>query len=261
VTFSAEFPGFEADSFAVEGEAPIDRIELSAKDGELRCEAHVSGAPSKKEAKELAGEQTERVLDRLAILLNTGIGSLRQRSSSLSASSIDEGGIERHSTSGSTTWCGIPRRPPVQRLDVSTIEHLRRDLQHTQSDAARTLLSQFRVAASQRDPVARFIFLYSILLFLRGDTQKNVDEFVRTNEPDVTESPSPRHEGGTETIYTRLRNELAHRRENADPKQTIQEVKDVVAGLQALARTAIGSQAGATLDLDRGHASSVGDES
>ena len=58
--------------------------------------------------------------------------------------------------------------------------------------------------------------LYAILLSLFNDKQKNVDSFVASIEPSVEQTQMPgRAAGMLETIYTRLRNELAHKRQGA----------------------------------------------
>jgi len=99
--------------------------------------------------------------------------------------------------------------------------------------------SAYRFACNQSDAVARFMFLYNILLQLHGDNQGQVDNFVRGETPTVPQSLSPHNPSVTETIYTRLRNEVGHRRAGITPEQTRTEIEDNIAGLQALVKVAI----------------------
>jgi hypothetical protein len=61
----------------------------------------------------------------------------------------------------------------------------------------------------QSDPVARFMFLYNILLQLNNDRQQEVDNFIRREVSDVSQSPSPLREGrdgdGLHTVEERSR--------------------------------------------------------
>jgi hypothetical protein len=52
--------------------------------------------------------------------------------------------------------------------------------------------SAYRFAGNQSDPVARFMFLYNILLQLNNDHQGQVDAFIRRKAPDVSQSLSPK---------------------------------------------------------------------
>lgn len=100
-------------------------------------------------------------------------------------------------------------------------------------------LSLYRFSANQKDPLARYMFLYNILLLLNGDSQKNVDEFIRANDSGVSQSPRPDKPNVIETIYTRLRNEIAHCRNSAVPEHTIKEIVDNIASFQAVVKVAI----------------------
>lgn len=92
-------------------------------------------------------------------------------------------------------------------------------------------LSLFRFAISQRDPVSKFLFLYSLLLLLYGDKQKTVDdEILKIDKTIPTEISN--HTNRKETLFTRLRNEIAHIREDINQKNTAKEIKINVSKLQ-----------------------------
>jgi hypothetical protein len=77
---------------------------------------------------------------------------------------------------------------------------------------------------------------------LDNDSQRRVDHFITTQEPTVARTPvqllgskKPR----TETIYTRLRNELGHWRPGVDLATTNANMAAWVDRLRALTKAAI----------------------
>ncbi|RFC39359.1 MAG: hypothetical protein DID89_2727547978 [Candidatus Nitrotoga sp. CP45] len=89
-------------------------------------------------------------------------------------------------------------------------------------------------------PVEEFMHLYAILLIFFNDRQKEVDGFTVSIEPSVQQTRNPRSTQGTlETVYTRLRNELAHKRKNAVPEITKLEMSKHLAGLRTIVQQAI----------------------
>jgi hypothetical protein len=89
------------------------------------------------------------------------------------------------------------------------------------------LIHQFVVSRSELDNVSRFMFLYNLALQIHSDNQKILDESILQIEPSCIVSPSPRFDRD-ETIYTRLRNEVAHCRENTNIEATRNEINGVV---------------------------------
>ncbi|RFC31392.1 MAG: hypothetical protein DID91_2727704116 [Candidatus Nitrotoga sp. MKT] len=89
-------------------------------------------------------------------------------------------------------------------------------------------------------PVEEFMHLYAILLIFFNDRQKEVDGFTVSIEPSVQQTRNPRSTQGTlETVYTRLRNELAHKREGAVLETTKLEMSKYLAGLRTIVQQAI----------------------
>jgi hypothetical protein len=81
--------------------------------------------------------------------------------------------------------------------------------------------------------------LYNILLMLFDDSQACVDEFILRENPGVLLTPDPRpNRTKNETVYTRLRNQFAHKR-GADLDQTKAEMKNCLSGLVALTKRTI----------------------
>jgi hypothetical protein len=86
------------------------------------------------------------------------------------------------------------------------------------------LLKRFNFARSLEDPVSRFLSLYAMLSSIARDNQHEIDQLIRTEEPTVACSLSPR-DSRHETIFTRLRNELAHHREGVSVFATHEEIR------------------------------------
>jgi hypothetical protein len=85
------------------------------------------------------------------------------------------------------------------------------------------LLKRFNFARSLKDPVSRFLSLYAMLSSIAKDRQQEIDRLIRAEEPTVASSVSTRN-GKPETIFTRLRNELAHHRDGVSVFSTHQEI-------------------------------------
>lgn len=104
------------------------------------------------------------------------------------------------------------------------------------------LLPYFRFSISQKDPVSKFLFLYNLLLMLNQDKQANVDASILAANPNTPVTPHPFKREAMETIYTRLRNEVAHTRANVNQKQTVEEITNNVDGLRVIVTSALNDQ-------------------
>ena len=88
--------------------------------------------------------------------------------------------------------------------------------------------------------------LYQILLMIFSDTQDFVDDFIEQHDPNVPQEVKPSRPKKTtkrkrlkETVYTRLRNEFAHKRDGVDIQRTKAELADWLCRLIALTKRAI----------------------
>ena len=93
------------------------------------------------------------------------------------------------------------------------------------------LMHQFVIARSEVDNVSRFMFLYNLALQIQSDNQKLLDESILIIEPGCVVSKSPKFERN-ETIYTRLRNQIAHRRDNTNIEATRKKIDGVLNSFQ-----------------------------
>ncbi len=82
----------------------------------------------------------------------------------------------------------------------------------------------FYDAATVVEPVGRFIFLYTLLLHKFADDQKAVDEAILKIDPTVAQFKSP-YAKGHETVFSKLRNEMSHKREGINILETQKEIK------------------------------------
>jgi hypothetical protein len=84
------------------------------------------------------------------------------------------------------------------------------------------LLKRYNFSRSIEEPIGKFISLYSLLSSLAEDKQEKIDALIENVDPSVAKYlPKERR---METIYTRLRNELAHNRKGSSISETHSEV-------------------------------------
>ncbi len=85
-------------------------------------------------------------------------------------------------------------------------------------------IQMFYDAATIIEPVSRFISLYALLLHKFEDNQKNVDEAILKVDETVAQFKSP-HNKGYETVFSKLRNEMSHKREGINILETQNEIR------------------------------------
>ena len=90
------------------------------------------------------------------------------------------------------------------------------------------------------DDIARFLFLYNMLLQFVGDRQESVDREIKKVYPDVPMN-SVKRNGKIieETVYTRLRNEVGHKRSGTSFMQTRGGIRANVNKLQDIVKMII----------------------
>ena len=85
-------------------------------------------------------------------------------------------------------------------------------------------IQMFYDAATIIEPVSRFISLYALLLHKFDDNQKNVDKAILEVDATVAQFKSP-HKKGYETVFSKLRNEMSHKREGINILETQNEIR------------------------------------
>lgn len=89
-------------------------------------------------------------------------------------------------------------------------------------------LRMFYDSATITEPIGRFISLYTLMLHYCSDEQKDsqakVDKAILSIDPTVAQFKSPKF-NSYETIFTKLRNELSHKRDGVDILETHNQVR------------------------------------
>lgn len=89
------------------------------------------------------------------------------------------------------------------------------------------------------DIMSKFMMLYHIMLILNDDKQNYVDLCIKKIAPATKLFESPRGSGKSETLYTKLRNEIAHYRKEVDIRSTINQLEDIIPDFTKIVRQAI----------------------
>jgi hypothetical protein len=212
----------------------VEKIIVETKDSEqIQVVFHLTDVFTDTEADAIAGSIVASLTNRLAFELDRGIGHPYLKGFSLPKDA---------SGSSYTVSSSVPLLWNVAAPTITLGDERRQELARLleQPLARPDLYSAYRFVVNQTDDVARFMFLYSILLQLQpDDNQKYVDDFIRREMPNVLQSPRPDKMNVYETLFTRLRNEIAHRRPGTTPERTRREIQVNVAAFQELVRTAI----------------------
>lgn len=94
--------------------------------------------------------------------------------------------------------------------------------------------------------VERFMHLYNVLMMFFDDKQWKVNAFITTYVPGVAQTANPMYPSQskqpTESLYTRLRNEFAHKRAGVNLEATKNEMAAHVSGLADSVKRAIEQQ-------------------
>jgi hypothetical protein len=238
IGFSAKFKG-NGVTFAVfefnSAEPGIEKVELesSAEAEEVRATVHLVSVPTREVAITTATKVIAAALNRICFLYGLGIENAYRTHTQLSLMNPPPGfvglaGVEAVGVIGNLR--AVIELPTVQ---------LKSQLEQRAIRGER-LFGLFRSARQSISAVEEFMLLYHILLMLFGDNQTRVDAFIFSEDASVPQTQHPRKRPGvTESIYTRLRNELAHRRAGANIDTTKAEMASRVTGLATLARRAI----------------------
>ena len=213
--------------------AAVEKVVLQTENDErLKITFHLIDVFTFEGAEAIAARILPSIINRLAFYRNVSVGEPYQIGGTLPKDPSDSLHTVRRDLL--LLW---DEAIPILTLGDDMREELARQLEqpYTHHD----LYSLYRFASGQSDELARFMFFYNILLQLHNDIQRQVDAFILQERPDVPQSPSPRSQGRNETVYTRLRNEVGHRRAGTTPEQTRREIQENIAAFQELVRTAI----------------------
>jgi hypothetical protein len=201
--------------------AGIQRVEIIAAQGRLTVTLHTEGVFEND--RDSFSTEIERLYAAIAVESSSRIGPVYRERSDLPCKN---GGRKR--TVSSNKFDVNVVTPVTMSSDA-----LNRavGLMNTPS----LLINEFRTASEQSDPITRFGLLYNIALQICGDVQKRVDQEILKIAPSTPTNTSS-HTGRAETIYTRLRNELAHYRQKPIASTVAEIKKNVDSFLQIIRR-------------------------
>ncbi|MCR9055570.1 MAG: hypothetical protein NXI26_27340 [bacterium] len=139
----------------------------------------------------------------LSMQLNCSINGLRSSDQFLPHR---DGSNARVVKTSQISWAVHGAQRSLSEVDLNTLTaHM------SVSEPSLVYLSQYLFAKSQSNPVSRFTMLYNVGLQLNKDRQEDLDIAIKKYFPNCPTSKSP-YTSQEETIFTRLRNELAHYR-------------------------------------------------
>lgn len=226
------FPRFEFNP----QEPGVDKVELEALDvGEIHSTVHLTIVQSREAGISLATEVIIATLNRIAFCENIAIQDARIRRDDFSSLDVQPGahvlvpGTGQYALTGHGVNFTVSRSP----------EQLKAELEQQRSPGEH-YYGLFRSARQSMGPIEEFMHLYHLLLMLYDDKQADVDAFILSADASVPQTQHPlKGLGLMETVYTRLRNEFAHRRDGVDLEQTKVEMAHRLDNLRMLTRQAI----------------------
>jgi hypothetical protein len=232
VEYAAPIAGLQLEPIEISNSHPaVEKIVIETQDGkQLRITFHLADVFALEDAQPIVEGILPSIVNRLAFHQNVPIREPYFTGASLPKDA--SGTSHRVIADAILLWDSAA---PVLTLGEDKCGELARLLEQPHED--HDLYTLYRSSINQSDPVARFMFLYSILLQLHDDKQRQVDDFIREEAPNVPQSSSPK--GRVETVFTRLRNEVGHSRVGTTPELTRREIKENVIGLQNLVRKAL----------------------
>ena len=231
VAFRSPLSGVEK----VEIEAVLD--ETGGPSNTIKACVYFDNTPTPDDGLATADEVIGEALNRLAFNHKLSIRAARVTAQAFQpvAQQLGPGGVAPIAGT-----CPIAFSAGVMLPLLGVSPEVVKDSLEAASPAGMSYYGLFRSACQAESRAEEFLQLYRIVLSLCGK-QDDVDKWIKTQEPQVPETPSadPRKRGTMETVYTRLRNEFGHTRLGVDLNNTKKEMSDRLERLRELARVAI----------------------
>ena len=224
------FPSFEF----ISNVPGADKVEIKGPKGdEIRSTVHVASVATHDEGRSLAAKVNTHAVNRIAFFHSIAIENARSTGDSFSPLKTQHG---VHAEAATVTM--FMEVGGDDKLSIPA-DRLKTELEE-QAPPGEQNFGFFRAALQSVSPVEKFMHLYNILLMLYNDLQADVDAFIVGEDPAVPQTQCPHKGMGImETIYTRLRNEFAHRRAGANLDNTKDEMAKRLGALVVLTKRAI----------------------
>ncbi|OLP20063.1 hypothetical protein BST81_02150 [Leptolyngbya sp. 'hensonii'] len=240
-----ENPRFSQMHIPIQINSLEDIILLDDQPGFMLLKAIINHPESSEAACAIANKYIPSILNKIAYFYDLRIG--KSQLCSVDIVSVRSDGQEKILNTRNPT---VEDHESIRIVNVLTVspDKLTALLKMPFHRLGDTYYKQYRIAIQSKDVIAEYMFLYSILLQIFGDKQKKVDKFIQSAQPDVkTFKKLIRIREEIETIYTKLRNEIAHVRRGKTFEQTIEEVNQHLLSLRELTKKAIEGKIGKCL--------------
>lgn len=224
------FPLFEFNP----NEPGVEKVQVEGPNGdEILSTVHLASVATHRDGKAIATKVNTAALDRISFYHGIAIENAQITDAQFSPLDPQPGVLV--AATGNYAITGYP----VSLVVGIPAARLKTELEQA-SPPGEQDFGLFRSARQSMSPVEEFMHLYHILLMLFNDSQADVDAFILREDPAVPQTWHPlRGPGVMETVYTRLRNELAHRRAGVNLHNTKTEMANRLGGLIALTKRAI----------------------
>jgi len=214
-------------------EPGVDKVEIEGQHGdEIKSTVYLACVATQNDGRAIATKVNRAVLDRICFFHDIAIENARISSDKFSPL-VSQPGVLAVAV-GEYVLTG----DKVSLVIGITVVKLKDELEQV-SPKGECYFGLFRSARQSESPVEEFMQMYRILLELCSDSQSKVDAFILSEDPSIPQTPNPIKPGAMETIYTRLRNELAHRRAGVSLDSTKAEMGNRLGGLTAIVKRAI----------------------
>lgn len=232
---SVEFEEYEITSCPVSG---LDKVVFRAASGSFvaNCSVHMTELNSIEYLVEEIKSFCEASIDELCVYLDDPVESLELYDYNI----VDAYGESVHNiikkvASVRSSWSifGIKTVGPVDiRLFIGE-----------PSEEKALFCKLYRSCMNTNDNVHKYMMLYHVLLIKCFDRQGQVDSLIKRLRSDVSCSTYIRNgKIVCETVFTRLRNEIAHRRTGSCYETTCREINDKIKEFSLIVRDAIVSR-------------------
>lgn len=237
VNFEAKIKGngmtFPLFTYKPPNEPSVDSIDLEGPTGDLiRATIRLVNVPTQEEGTALATKALEQAVNRLTYHHGIAIEDGRITGDQFIPVSPPSGmtlvaAVGRYALVGGSASLVIG-------INAATLQA---ELQQANPAGERNF-GLYRSALLSTSAVEAYMHVYNLLLMLLKDKQAKLDAFIIKEQPGVPQTLQPGTKK-TETMYTRLRNELAHSRPGVNMALTKQEMANHLGDLRQLANRAI----------------------
>jgi hypothetical protein len=221
-------------------EAAVKSIEVEADSARFYWQVHIASVKSREGGRRLACEVVESAINRIVFREELRFGPVvvamdgLKHLGSISNSYVFECAPATLEVGGTVNMRFV-RSPELIREEV-------RRCMEEESSWRDDFYGFFRAAMQSSSPVEEFMHLYHILLMICCDRQPRVDALILDICPCAEKSYSPKQKRVEETIFTRLRNEFAHRRKDVDVLDVKRRMAEIVPDIRSIVRQVIGKQ-------------------